>query len=265
MIPFFLSITARDDRSMKRLLILLMICTATISCIALRNINTPQNGEIPKTNEQIRAEYHLMKNNLSLAMRENEVVKGENRICRTEIRQLKREAKGLRADIVTLNQNYEQDMARMQEQYGTLEIQSKMLEEQSHAKIQELTGLNTQVRNQLTAETAAFNQALNKQKAEFREEREALKAGFSEKTKEYENRLNTLTKELSEKEAELESLNTALAQAGSQIEGLKNTIAEAQIKMESLQKIIDEYRALIGNSSGTSEPAPETVKQETKP
>ncbi|RJP81248.1 MAG: hypothetical protein C4522_05835 [Desulfobacteraceae bacterium] len=257
-------ITARDDRNMKRLLILLMICTTTISCIALRNINTPPNGEIPKTNEQIRAEYHLMKNNLSLAMRENEVVKGENRICRTEIRQLKKEAKGLRADIVTLNQNYEQDMARMQEQYGTLEIQYKMLEEQSHAKIQELTGLNTQIRNQLAEETAAFNLALNKQKAEFREEREALKAGFSEKTKEYENRLNALTKELSEKEAELESLNTALTQAGSQIEGLKNTIAEAQIKMESMQKIIDEYRALVGNSSDKSEPAPETVQQAPK-
>lgn len=238
---------------------------ATISCISLRNINTPQNGEIPRTDEQIRAEYHLMKNNLSLAMRENEVVKGENRICRTEIRQLKKEAKGLRADIVTLNRNYEQDMVRMQEQYGTLEIQYKMLEEQSQAKIQELTGLNTQVRKQLTVETAAFNQALNKQKAEFREERQALKAEFSEKAKGYEDRLNALTTELSEKETELESLNTALTLAGSRIESLKNDAAEAQAKMESMQKIIDEYRSLVGNSSGTSEPAPETVKQETKP
>jgi hypothetical protein len=56
-----------------------------------------------------------------------------------------------------------------------------------------------------------------------------------------------------------------LTLAGSRIESLKNDAAEAQAKMESMQKIIDEYRSLVGNSSGTSEPAPETVKQETKP
>ena len=220
--------------------------------------------DLSRTEEQLKAEYHLMKNNLNLAMRENEVVKGENRICKSEIRQLKKDAAGLRSDIVKLNRNYEQDMTRMHEQYGALEIQYKTLEEKSNAKIQELTDLNTNTLQRLSRETVQFNLALNRQKAEFRAEREALKADFSRKTKEYEGGLNDMAKRLAEKETENDSLNSALAQAAIEIEKLKSVIADGQTKIGNMQKTTDVYRAGVADSLAEYRSAVETVKQAPK-
>jgi chromosome segregation ATPase len=202
--------------------------------------------EEPKTDEQLKAEYHLMKNNLSLAMRENGVFKEENIACRADIEQLKKEIGGLKTDLAVLNQKYENDMTLMNQKYVALESQYKILEEQSNAKIQELTDLNTATLDKLAGETVRFNQELKKQKDAFTAERQALESAFAQKSKEYETRLNTVTKNLAEKETELASLNNSLIKANGLIKGLQMTVADDQTKMESMQKKMDERQATIG-------------------
>lgn len=213
---------------MRNLFVFLIFGAAVVSCTAINGMHGPRTMDEPKTDEQMRAEYHLMRNNLNLAVRENEVVKEENRICHAEIRQLKKEIRGLHAERRQLNQRYEQDMTRMQEQYRTLETQNRILDEQRTTRIQELTDANTRLSDKLATERGQFNQALKKQKADFREERETLKTVFSRQKKDYEGRLKLVEKELAEKEAENEALNTGLTQAENRIDTLTTALTACQ-------------------------------------
>lgn len=220
---------------MRNLFILLVFFAAVVSCTAKNGIHGFRITDEPKTDEQMRAEYHLMRNNLNLAIRENEVVKGENRICQAEIRQLKKEVRGLDAELKLLNEHYEQDMARMQEQYRTLETQNRILDEQSTARIQELMDANAKALAKLAKERDLFNQALKKQKADFREEREALKTDFFRQIKEYEDRLKLAETELKEREADNELLNAAMLQAENRIDILTKALAECQEQTSGLE------------------------------
>lgn len=214
---------------MRNLFVLLAFGTALVSCTAMNGTRIPHTMDEPGTDEQMRAEYHLMRNNLNLAIRENEVVKEENRICRSEIRQFKKEIRGLQTEQQRLNQLYEKDMARMQEEY-------RILEDQSTARIQELTETSAKLSDRLANEREQFNAALKIQKADFRKERTALKKDFSRQLQEQEDRLKQVETERDEKEADNASLNTSLSQAGNQIDNLTKTLAACQERVSDLER-----------------------------
>ncbi len=244
---------------MKNICILSIFFLSVASCAYLPRITVPKGGDEERCEEQIQAEYRLMKNNLSLAMRENEVVKGENVLCRTETGQLKKSIEDLQGDLGALNQKYDQDMAMMTGKLESLQTQYTDLEEQGKVKIQELTDINLETENKLALETARFDQTLKTQQETFTAERQAMESDFAGQKQQYENRLAVLSNDLQEKQTALVSLKTDYANAMTQIEKMQQTIADSQTMMETMRKTIADNQTMMETMRKTIDGCNETL------
>lgn len=209
-----------------------------IACASFPSINGPNEFGLRNCDEKFQAEYRLMKNNLNLAMRENEVVKGENG-------QLKDNVSALQTDLASLHQKYDQDMASMTGKLESLQVRFQDLETQSNAKIQELTDLHLAVENKLAQETTRFEETLKTQQEKSNSERQAMESDFAAQKADYENRLALLSKDLNEKQTALTALKKDHTKAKSKIETMQKTIADNQKMMGTMQKSIDDYNATL--------------------
>jgi chromosome segregation ATPase len=169
-----------------------------------------------------------MRNNLDLALRENEVLKKENNHHKAEAARLDREIRRLNGGIETLNLKYDADIAAMTKQYDDLLDQYTSLETSSKDKIQELTDRNLQLTRRMEEEIVRLNTAMANERASFEKTRQALELLHTEKEKEFATRLSSLEAALTEKEAAVESI-TAMYD-------------EAQSKIETLQQELDNYK-----------------------
>ena len=223
---------------MKKILIFIIILWTAPACVSLSGNHSAQPGD------QLNAENRLMRNNLNLALRENEVLKEENLQYKAETARLKSDIKGLNDDINGLNKKYDTDTARMTEKYNNLSDQYALLENSTREKIQELTDLNQKLDKKMKSEIFRLNVAMAKQKASFEKTRQSLEQDHAGKEKEFAARLLSMTESLTEKTAVIASM--------------KARYDEAQMQIENLRKEVDNYKTKVDDMGGQNQPPTES-------
>ncbi len=175
------------------------------------------------------AENRMMKTSLKLAMRENEILKAENREYKNETARLNAEVQRMKDEIDARDRKYEADMAKMTERYNNASDQYALLEKSSSEKIQEMTGLNRELAQKMKDAIARMNAEMADQKASFEKTRRAFEQESSSQKKRYETRLALL--------------KAAAAEKDTTITTMKTMYNDALLRIENLQKEIDTHKA----------------------
>ena len=119
---------------MKNYYYLFLVVCFLASCAAM------PGGREKLTTDHLCAQNRLMKNQLNLAVRENEVLKEENLHYKSELNNLNQTISKLQCDIESLNVRYNDDMAKRDGLYENLRTQFNLLENESEEKIKKLNG-----------------------------------------------------------------------------------------------------------------------------
>lgn len=184
-----------------------------ISCASMPG-NDPENPR-----DQLKAENRMMKRNLNLSLRENEVLKVENAA-------LKAEKDGLKADIASLTAKYHEEIARLNDQYDDLCSRFDALERESDAMISDLIELNADLEKNYSAEISVLKESLKDQADSFKAEQAAAAAEFRSRLSEMDNQLATIQKTLAEKEMERLLLDEARRKSDETAAHLEKTLKE---------------------------------------
>jgi len=241
------------DNQMKKLLFLIFFAGLSFSCASLPVMPTAQNHA--GGSDQVNAENRMMKKNLELALRENEVVKTENARYKSQVKKLKKEVSSLNDDLASLTLKYDEDttrlndeITRINESYDILVNDFTRADEENRQAISELTSQNTGLQKQLADETDRLNTAIKDQKALFdaqlkasQEELTAMKAGCVERETALQNRLTASKQAAAEKDAAIKTLEQTRQEALNKVTDLEKTIQEQIKKIQGLEKTNQEH------------------------
>jgi chromosome segregation ATPase len=243
-------ITPLSGKSVVNPMILIFLLLLS-SCAS---VNISSDGNV---NEQLKAENRIMKNNLTLAVRENSVLKDENIQYKDNNNKLKTRVRLLESEIESLNKKHQQDIALLAEKYENLSRKNFILEQESSTKIQELTTVNKALEEKLSAEIALLNENMRKQDEKFNKERAAFETAFSSKELQYQKELAQLKKDLLNSSIEMESLKTKLAESGSILEAARTELLKRERINRDLEKKIE---TLATENRQIKEDSPELKK-----
>jgi len=190
-------------------------------------------------NEQIKAENRIMKKNLTLAVRENSVLKDENIQYKGENSRLNARVKLLESEIESVKKKYDHDIALLNEKYESLNKKNIILGEESSSKIQELSALNKSIEEKMTGEITKLNEIIRKQEEKFNNDRASIETAFSSKELEYQKQLAQIKKDLLTSTMEMESLKSKLAESEANLADAKADIQRREKLSNDLVKKIE--------------------------
>lgn len=196
-------------------------------------------------NEQIKAENRIMKQNLTLVIRENRVLKDENIQYKDETGRLKTRVKLLDSEMGSLKKKYDQDIALLNEKYDNLNKKNMILEQESSSKIQELVAVNKAMEEKMGGEIKTLNENIRKQEEKFNKDRAAIETAFSTRELEYQKQLAQLKQEILTANIEMESLKSKLAESKAELETANNGLAKKDEMNLSLKKQVESLTAEI--------------------
>lgn len=196
-------------------------------------------------NEQIKAENRIMKQNLTLVIRENRVLKDENIQYKDETGRLKTRVKLLDSEMGSLKKKYDQDIALLNEKYDNLNKKNMILEQESSSKIQELVAVNKTMEEKMGGEIKTLNENIRKQEEKFNRERAAIETAFSSKELEYQKQLSQLKQEILTANIEMESLKSKLAESKANLESANDWLAKKEEMNQNLKKQVEVLTAEI--------------------
>lgn len=200
--------------------------------------------------EQIKAENRVMKQNMTLALRENSVLKEENIQYKSETGKLKARVKLLESEIQSLNKKHEQDIALLDERYENLNRQNQILSQESSTKIRELADINKDIEERMTKEITRLSENIRNQEEKFNNERAAAETAFSAKEQEYQKQLAQLKKEILSGVMEIESLKSKLTESEADLKSAKAALIKQQELNRELKSKID---SITGSAGGKQE------------
>ena len=226
----------------------LWLAAACASMPSMPMMPLGQNQAIAK--DQVHAENRVMKKNLELALRENEVLKTENAQYKSHVKELDDTISTLNADIKSLNAKYDEDTTRMGEEivrlnesYDILVTNFTQAEQESSRKISELTQQTTGLEKQLADETARLNGIIKDQKASFDAQIEtagealaAAKTECASREKDLQNQLSELNQKFTEKDTAFKALESSRQEDLKKAVALKKTIDEQTEKIKQMEK-----------------------------
>jgi chromosome segregation ATPase len=288
------------DNQMKKLIFILPALCLSLACASMPTMPTmPMGGNQEITKDQVHAENRVMKKNLELALRENEVLKTENAQYKSQVKAQSSEISALNDDIASLNTRYDEEttrlgeeITRLNESYEIVVNDFTLFEQESSQKINALTGQNAGLEKQLADETARLNGINKDQKASFdaqikaaSKELASAKADFAARELALQNQLTKSKQTVMEKDTAIASLEAREKTALEKIKMEEKTIQEQSEKIrqmekahqeltasrQDLQKIIEEKQVIIdslsrkpGPNPVASQPAPQSVPQPVK-
>ena len=185
--------------------------------------------------DQIEAENRLMRNNLSLAMRENEVLKEENLRYKSEVTQLSDCVARLTADIETMEAGHRDRMAARKLLFDELLLLQSEREIDYCWTIDELRSANAAQGEETAAKLEEMAAALKRGDDALRDAIAALKIEFNEKLEKYTIEASTLGRLLTETQDRLKDLEerVEVASAGD---------LETQVGMEDIRQSMEDIR-----------------------
>lgn len=196
-------------------------------------------------NEQIKAENRIMKQNLTLVIRENRVLKDENIQYKDETGRLKTRIKLLESEMGSLKKKYDHDAALLNEKYDNLNKKNMILEQESSSKIQELIAVNKSMEENLGGEIKTLNENIRKQEEKFNKDRAAIETDFSTRELEYQKQLALLKQEILTANVEMESLKSRLAESKADLASANDGLAKKEEMNQDLKKQVESLTAEI--------------------
>ena len=231
----------------KKTLSYLAVCICSVLLFSCSTINiSPDVNAL----EQIKAEKHVMKQNMTLALRENSVLKEENIQYKSETGKLKARVKLLESEIQSLNKKYEQDIALLDERYENLNKQNQILSQESSTKIRELSDINKEIEERMTKEITRLSENIRNQEEKFNNERAAAETSLSVKEQEYQKQLAQMKKDILSGVMEIESLKSKLTESEADLKSVKTALIKQQELNRELKSKID---SITGSAGGKQE------------
>jgi len=263
---------------MKKQIVILPALCLLMACASMPTMPvmaTSQNKALDQ--DQVHAENRMMKKNLELALRENEVLKTENARYKSQVKELNNAVSKLNEDIASLTLKYDEDTARLNDELTRLNESYEILvndftraDQESCQKISELTAQNTGLQKELAEETDRLNTIIKDQKASFDaqlktagEEVAATKAGCTKRETTLQDQLSASKQAATEKDSAIKTLEQTRQETLKKAAVLEKTIQEQTEKIRQMEKahqdfkkVIEEKQAVIDKLSRKPDPAP---------
>jgi predicted nucleic acid-binding Zn-ribbon protein len=217
------------------------ICTLLLGACTSINISPDVNAL-----EQAKAENRVMKQNITLAVRENSILKEENIQYKSETGKLKAKVKLLESEIQSLNKKHEQDIALFDEKYENLNKQNQILSQESSTKIRELADTNKEIEERMTKEITRLSGNIRDQEEKFNNERAGIETAFSAKEQEYQKQLAQLKKDILSGVMEIESLKSKLTESEAYLKSAKAALNKQLDLNRELKNKIDSVNGSAG-------------------
>lgn len=205
-----------------------------------------------KALEQVKAENRVMKQTITLAVRENSVLKEENIQYKSQTGKLKAKVKLLESEIESLNKKHEQDIALLNEKYDNLNKTNMILSQESSTKIKELTDINKDIEERMTKEITRLNENIRNQEEKFNNDRAAIETAFSSKEQDYQKQLAQLKKDILSAVMETESLKSKLTESESNLKSARSELNKQEEINRELKNKIDSLSGSAGEKKDAS-------------
>lgn len=221
-----------------------VLLTAVLFCpVLICSCASLDSSPDKNVHEQVKAENRIMKQTVTLAVRENSILKEENIQYKSESGKLKAKVKLLESEIESLNKKHDQDIALLNEKYDNIHKKNIILEQESSSKIKELTEINKAIEDRMTKEVTKLNDNIRKQEEKFNNDRAAMETLFSSKEQEYQKQLVQLKKEILTANMEMESLKSKLAESEANYKTAKAELLKQEEVNRELKLKIDSLSA----------------------
>jgi len=221
----------------------LIIC---VCCVLLFSCSTINLSPDVNALEQAKAENRVMKQNITLVVRENSILKEENIQYKSETGKLKAKVKLLESEIQSLNKKHEQDIALLDEKYDNLNKQNQILIQESSTRIRELTDTNKEIEERMTKEITRLSGNIRDQEEKFNNERAGIETAFSAKEQEYQKELAQLKKDILSGVMEIESLKSKLTESEADLKSAKAALNKQLELNRELKNKIDSINGSAG-------------------
>jgi TolA-binding protein len=202
--------------------------------------------------DQIEAENRLMRNNLSLAMRENEVLKEENLRYKSEVTQLSDCVARLTSEIADMDQRHQERMDEIKILFDQLALQQSEREMDYCWTVDELRSANAALNAETAAKLEEMAAALKRGNDASRDAIAALKAAFDEKFEKYIREAATLGRLLTETQDRLRDLEERVEVASAadletraQMEDIRQAMEDIRRKTEDLEQALQSVTAAL--------------------
>jgi chromosome segregation ATPase len=228
---------------MEKMIFTTVFLLTLTACAGMPGGPALHTGAAPR--DQIEAENRLMRNNLSLAVRENEVLKEENLRYKSEVTQLSDCVARLTADIEAKDSLHQDRMAEIMILFDQLRLQQSEMEMDYCLTVDELRSSNAAIGKETSAKLEELTAALKRRDEASRDAVAAVKAEFDEKLEKYAREVSAIERLLTETQAALkdlgermENFSTARQEVRSQMEAIQTSIADIRRKINDLEEAI---------------------------
>jgi len=202
--------------------------------------------------EQVKAENRIMKKNLTLALRENSVLKDENFQYKNDNISIRSKIRLAESEIHALKKKNELDLALFNQKYEKLEKEYSILEAEGTLRINKLAAANKTLEEKIAIDTAEFRKILKKQEEEFNIKRAAIEKDFIVKDTEYKKELERLDAAIINANINIESLKKKLSESDAEVKSAKTEILKKEEINRELKRTINRLTALIERKNDIS-------------
>jgi chromosome segregation ATPase len=246
---------------MKRIIIIVMFLLASSSCAGVPGGPGLQFSSTPR--DQIEAENRLMRNNLSLAMRENEVLKEENLRYKSEVTQLSDCVARLTSEMNDADRRHQKRAAELESLLERLHLRQMEVETDFYWIVDELRAANAVMEETTAAMREEMTAQLKNTEEDFQKALAAAKNELSEKmeksSRETENLVHLLDETrtaLKELEGRMEHLSRTDDDMRSELEAVRRAMEEIRRKTVGLEQELESLKS-AGRTPAGPEPGPD--------
>lgn len=243
---------------MKKTIFTMIFLLTLTSCAGMPGGPASHMSSAPR--DQIEAANRLMRNNLSLAMRENEVLKEENLRYKTEVTQLSDCVARLTSEIADKDQRHQERMDEIKILFDQLVLQQSEREMDYCWTVDELRSANAALSDETATKLEEMAAALKRGDDASRDAIAALKAAFDGKLEKYIREAATLGRLLTETQDRLKDLEERMVVASAagqetraQMEDIRQAMEDIRRKTADLEQALQSSTAALPASAG---PAP---------
>jgi len=211
-------------------LMLILITISINGCVIARqtSTDTPMN--------LVMAENSQMKKRLILIERENDVLEQENLQYKARAQQLAATIEKLNADLQTLNEKYERDIALSEEHIQDLQGKYDNLEAKSAQTIAALNAGYDALQEKRNRELKSLNEKIALQQTSFNQERDELKQNYANLELGLHSEISKLKNALKLRKGKINSLKTAHTDISQRLDGITKQLEQAQLLLDEAQK-----------------------------
>ena len=220
----------------------LSVCSVSMMLIVCMACPAPVKEDAQLLNGRILAENSTMKKRLPLIERENDVLKKENLQHRMKVLELESQIKQMGLELSSLDEKYTKDMAAGAEQINRLQETIQRMEQESSARIRELTSKNAALKAKMDREVQGLKDQMAKQNDAHIQERKQIMQENAQREFDLTTRLDNLKKALEAKDLEIASRKMAMDEISSKLgettalsESMKKSRDAAAAELDSLK------------------------------